>query len=129
LILSHSTRIFSLITLHITFLFKIDRIMRFCILLMTLLITAINVFHTSSNDDIQNFNLILSGDIEQNPGPSPKCTECNKGVGTNRKRLMCDVCMSLTHLSCSTIPTSQHKLYNSRAAYSCLLMDMQKLYS
>ena len=112
-------------------------------LLMTLLITVINAIHTSSDasyksatltkhsrikrtkrrvnyyaNSVATFNLILSGDIEQNPGPSPKCTECNEGVGTNRKRLTCDVCLSLTHLSCSTIHAIQHKLYNSKAAYS-----------
>ena len=108
---------------------------------MTLIITAFNVIHVPIDDasyrdiikqpkikrtksrvnyyanSVATFNLILSGDIEQNPGPSPKCTECEKGVGTNRKRLMCDVCLSLTHLSCSTIPIVQHKSFNSRAAY------------
>ena len=70
-----------------------------------------------SNSDA-TFNIILSGDIECIPGPAPKCTECNKGVGTNRKRFICEVCMSLTHLSCSSIPVALHKSYNSRAAYT-----------
>ena len=60
------------------------------------------------------FNIVLSGDIESNPGPAPKCTECDKGVGTNRKRLQCIKCLSFTHATCSTISKSQQNRMNSR---------------
>ena len=43
---------------------------------------------------VATFNLVLSGNIELNPRPgsnarinTPKCSLCNKGVGTTRKRL------------------------------------------
>ena len=56
---------------------------------------------------IATYNLILAGDIELNPGPglhakpkTPKCNVCDKAVGTNRKRVKCDVCHNLTHVSC-----------------------------
>jgi len=60
------------------------------------------------------FNIILSGDIGRNPGPAPKCTECNKGVGTNRKRLKCDKCLCLTHASCSSLSKSEQTRMTSR---------------
>ena len=71
------------------------------------------------------FQMILSGDIELNPGPAlrsgaslstkttlkrkpaTKCTSRDKGVGINRKRLICTVCFSLTHVSCSNLPLSE----------------------
>ena len=59
------------------------------------------------------FNIVLSGDIESNPGPAPKCTECDKGVGTNRKRLQCTKCLSFTHATCSTISKFQQSRMNS----------------
>ena len=59
---------------------------------------------------IATYNLILAGDIEINPGPglhpkpkAPKCNVCDKAVGTNRKRVKCDVCLNLTHVSCLNI--------------------------
>ena len=72
------------------------------------------------------FQLVLSGDIELNPGPGSNartnskkitrskqkpspCTVCWKGVGTNRKRLICPSCLSLTHVSCSYLPLEQQK--------------------
>ena len=44
------------------------------------------------------FNLILSGDIEINPGPgfsAPKCTVCGKVVKINNKRLICSTCFDV----------------------------------
>ena len=40
------------------------------------------------------FNIVLSGDLEKNPGPdlSWKCTKCNKTVNKNHKRLICSTC-------------------------------------
>ena len=44
------------------------------------------------NNSVATFNIILFGDIEQNPGPGlpkPKCPKCDKTVGCNQKRLIC----------------------------------------
>ena len=68
-------------------------------------------------NSVATFNLLLSGDIEENPGPglrAPKCTECEKGVGTNRKRLECKTCLNPTHAACSNLPKSQQIQMTSR---------------
>lgn len=50
-----------------------------------------------------SFNIILSGDVEKNPGPvlSPKCTVCNKTVNNNHKRLICVSCRNTFHGKCA----------------------------
>ena len=62
-------------------------------------------------------NVILSGDIETNPGPGlrsrnqiPKCTVCWKGVGANRKRFEYERCFNITHINCKNI--SNKKQYH-----------------
>ena len=56
---------------------------------------------------ISSFNIILQcGDIATNPGPgshSPKCPTCQKVVRCNQKRLICNECLSVSHLLCSGI--------------------------
>ena len=54
------------------------------------------------------FNLILSGDIEINPGPgfsAPKCAVCGKVVKINNKRLRCSTCFDVIHAKCSKQPS------------------------
>ena len=54
------------------------------------------------------FNLILSSDIEINPGhgfSAPKCTVCGKVVKTNNKRLICSICFDVAHAKCSKQPS------------------------
>ena len=73
------------------------------------------------HNSVSSFQLLLtSGDIEKNPGPvksnkkqksvhKPKCPECLKTVATNRKRLACAVCFSVTHLNCiSSYQNTKH---------------------
>lgn len=93
---------------------------------------------TYYHNSTASFNIVLSGDIEINPGPgihnNPKCSACQKGVGTNRKRFKCNSCLSLTHLSCTTTQKKQYKFYNSRSAYSwtcthCTLSTLPFFYS
>ena len=71
------------------------------------------------NNSSATHRLILSGDIETNPGPanrdnhqtkpefdrlrSSTCDLCNKTVRINSKKLMCIHCKSLVHLQCSTL--------------------------
>ena len=75
-------------------------------------------------------NLALSDDIELNPGPgsstrnnTPKCSLCNKGVVTNRKRLQCSQYRNLTHITCSNIPKTEKKHYTARTVYAWLCSD------
>ena len=98
------------------------------------------------------FQLILCGDVEANPGPtlrrkcktsdmsktqqnrtskrkSSPCSICAKGVGSNRKRLICTSCLSLTHVSCSTLPIKQQQQIRAsnpvrRLCDACSLMEM-----
>ena len=74
--------------------------------------------------------LILSGDIEENPGPiqdkkpveapaaqriktKPKCPNCTKTVQSNHKRFLCTVCLDLYHAKC--INLKGNELRNIRA--------------
>ena len=55
------------------------------------------------------FNLILSGDIEFNPGPgfsAPKCTVCGNIVKINNKCLICSMCFDVVHAKCSKQPSN-----------------------
>ena len=54
------------------------------------------------------FNIILSGDIHVNPGPSlnaPTWSACEKTVKCNQKRFICDKCFDVTHGECSNSQT------------------------
>ena len=69
-------------------------------------------------NSIASYNLILSGDVELNPGPgsrvknnAAKCSICNKAVGTNSKHVKCEVCQHLTHVSCLNISKIQQQNY------------------
>ena len=70
-----------------------------------------------SNHDAR-YRLLISGDIESNPGPSngsrfgnqgdanlraPECNICYKNVRTNSKRLMCEHFKLLVHLNCTSV--------------------------
>ena len=72
-------------------------------------------------NQIATCNLILAGDIELNPGPglhpktkASKCNICDKAVGTNRKRVKCDVCHNLRHVSCLNISKHQQNNFKTR---------------
>ena len=46
------------------------------------------------------FSIILSGDVEENPGPGVQCPACNKNVNNNHKRLICSTCHNTCHNTC-----------------------------
>ena len=81
----------------------------------------INYYNTS----IATFKIIISGDIEQKPGPSlpkPKYPKCGKTARCNLKHLICQLCLDVAHANCVTL---KHRLRNSRDAerwtcYDCL---------
>ena len=75
-------------------------------------------------------HVILSGDIETNPGPGlrslkkiPKRTVCWKGVGANRKCFECERCFNLTHINCTNIYKSQQKQYTAKSTYKWTCYD------
>ena len=82
------------------------------------------------SNTVATYNVILSGDIETNPGPSlssrnkiPKCTVCWKGVGSNRKRFECERCFNLTHINCKNISKSRQKQYTAKSGYKWTCYD------
>ena len=82
------------------------------------------------SNTVATYNVILSGDIETNPGPGlrsrnklPKCTVCWKGVGANRKRFECERCLNLTHINCTNISKSQQKQYTAKSTYKWTCYD------
>ena len=75
------------------------------------------------NNSIATFNIILSGDIEQNPGPGlpkPKCPRCDKTVRCNQKRLICQLCLDVVHANCVNL---KHRVRNSLDAESWTCND------
>ena len=93
----------------------------------------------SNPNHCASLQIILSGDIEINPGPvlhrgrsklkpskpkvinkSPPCNVCTKGVGSNRKRLLCSTCFDLSHVSCSTLPKILQQQIRAIAPYKCI---------
>lgn len=47
----------------------------------------------------KTFRLLLSGDVEINPGPI--CSACNKTVRINSRRFVCEICRNQTHQKCA----------------------------
>ena len=76
------------------------------------------------------FNVILqSNDIETNPGPSPKCSICEKTVRINQKRLLCEHCREVTHAKCVN---QANVIQNSRTPHlwtcqQCLHLELPKI--
>ena len=85
--------------------------------------------------------MLISGDIELNPGPNsgnrvanqgdanvraPKCNICYKTVRTNSKQLMCEHYKLLVHLNCTNVNL---KIENSKIArlwscHTCTLIEL-----
>ena len=84
---------------------------------------------TYYSNSVATRRLLLSGDVEENPGPlrdqnkqnkqskpskPAKCPQCTRSVQSNHKRYLCTVCYDLYHAKCSTLSTCTIK--NVRAA-------------
>ena len=57
------------------------------------------------------YRIILSGDIETNPGPGlskPKCQVCDKTTQGNHKRLVCEYWLEMCHVKCSNHQLNQN---------------------
>ena len=55
------------------------------------------------SDYITTYRIILSVNIETNPGPGlskQKCHVCDKTVRCNQKRLVCEHCLEMCHVKC-----------------------------
>ena len=60
--------------------------------------------------------LLLSGDIEINPGPNYSCTVCQKNIALRRRVLCCHKCDSWVHKKCAKIPELQYKSIKNKEA-------------
>lgn len=73
------------------------------------------------------FQLVISGDIETNPGPTIRvaCPICQKTVRKNSYHLECKVCLNSTHVKCihRTVKnfTDKHSLWTCT---NCLLTEL-----
>ena len=71
--------------------------------------------------------LILSGDIELNPGPTYKypCVRCEKPVRRNQKGIQCDTCDKWYHSNCVPISDAEYfRLSNCDDVFSCALCSL-----
>ena len=74
--------------------------------------------------------LLLSGDIEINPGPSFKypCGRCERPVKSNQKGIQCDLCDKWYHVNCEHISSeSYHLLANNTDEWFCGLCSLPPL--
>ncbi|XP_066923457.1 uncharacterized protein [Clytia hemisphaerica] len=70
------------------------------------------------------FRLLISGDIETNPGPLA-CPVCAKTVRKNSYHLECKVCLNSTHVKCiyKTVKNFSDK-HNLWTCHDCLLTEL-----
>ena len=65
--------------------------------------------------------LILSGDLECNPGPVKNpCSSCNRAVAKTHRALLCGSCDKECHIGpkCGNVSTTQYKTYKKTINYS-----------
>ena len=74
---------------------------------VVLVITQILLLHTTDFIWWWEVNPGLGSRVKNDPA---KYSICNKAVGTNRKRVKCEVCQHLTHVSCLNISKMQQKI-------------------
>lgn len=61
--------------------------------------------------------LVLSGDIQLNPGPGIKCGICTKATKLNQRFICCESCDQLYHTDCCFVPDNVHS--NSTCIWVC----------
>ena len=52
--------------------------------------------------------LLLSGNIEVNPGPKHPCGFCSRSVRSNQRGILCEVCYFWYHTKCIDMPVSEY---------------------
>ncbi|KAL3881005.1 hypothetical protein ACJMK2_033206 [Sinanodonta woodiana] len=69
---------------------------------------------TTNSSPIMPALILLSGDIEVNPGP-PKfpCAICQKAVAMNHNALQCDECNAWVHAKCDSISNEEYKRFEN----------------
>ena len=70
---------------------------------------------------VATYRIILSGDIETNPGPGlskPKRQVCDKTVRYSEKRIVCEHCLEMCHIKCSNHQLNQN-VSNKACEWTC----------
>lgn len=67
------------------------------------------------------YNLLVSGDIAENPGPVRNpCGDCTKSVKSNQRAMLCDGCSYWYHLKCTELSlTDYNNLSQSNEDWYC----------
>ena len=65
---------------------------------------------------LKMFLIILSGDIELNPGPDI-CLNCAKIIRWNQRRITCHQCLLDYHLKCMTVTINKNPI--TRQGWTC----------
>ena len=71
------------------------------------------------------FRLLISGDIEPNPGPI--CSTCNKTVRINSRRLECEICRNQTHQKCAQVSSVNIPNARTPAVWTCFTCSLSYL--
>ena len=75
------------------------------------LLSISNLRRVNCSNDSYNCLILLSGDIEINPGPVRyPCTSCKKSVTKNQKGTSCNCCGLWSHKKCENLTDQQYKL-------------------
>ena len=86
--------------------------------------TRIN-YYANSSATFQLSILLLSGDINPNPGPafsdSNKCSSCCRTVARNHRALVCSTCKFKYRIKCENVPPRKYKelLNATNIVWSC----------
>ena len=91
---------------------------------------SIVVSYISSCIPISSLLILLSGDVESNPGPGPKfpCGVCSRAVKLNQKGIQCDACDVWFHTKCDRLPDSEYmRLTNTEDPWYCSTCSLPPL--
>ena len=94
------------------------------------LYNSIVVSYISSCIPISSLLILLSGDVESNPGPGPKfpCGVCSRAVKLNQKGIQCDACDVWFHTKCDRLPDSEYmRLTNTEDPWYCSTCSLPPL--
>ena len=70
---------------------------------------ALSKLRYKNHNTFCRYLLLLSGDVELNPGPEDPCTVCNRKMAVRHQVLCCWQCESWVHKKCAGISESRYK--------------------
>ena len=70
---------------------------------------ALSKLKYNNHNTLCRFLLLLSGDIEPNPGPGDSCSMCDKKMAVRHNVLCCWQCESWVHKKCADISEAHYK--------------------